>query len=1032
MDNSRRSRSPQASSSNPTAGTTSGMPTAASSREQNQTDHLGNQSTNSEQNQSYSRLSDNPSEPLWPASANVVKKRPRIYQRCDEIDRLYSCSYPNCSKAYGTLNHLNAHVTMQKHGEKRNANEFKELQRQRHNNSIDLPSRGDSVGGTSTAVPKGLTEEENTANVAIQSPDCSISVPSDDFMAQENSQKMVLEGADHREPKRSRTTESHSMKMKVLHFRCSQSTHSSTGTRSAMAKGLVDAVFGWVLIARMKMVRFHFHGKKSNTLPILICPIEFRHDQDEWMRSSHSNYEENGVPRALHDKDPYCESPRTSISPPSDDSAVQGNSQALIQDEKIATSYKELKRPGITGRIESKSCRMCHSNRRKCNRKRPCERCVQMGLGNLCFYEDAPVLRNDREATRASRSNYEDFGTPSPQSEQTSVSLHKWLAKNLVSKPIKSGQGQRKRNIGIGDSFRRTQVASAVPDPNLNIYDGEDLTGWIVKTEMFPFECGAVADIYRGEIRGSRRNRLYREANKWTILNHENVLAFIGICRDIGPSPALISSICTGGLVMKYLQRNTKTPEDKLQICLGITKGLSYLHAHQVIHGNFSTSKVLIDDCGVPVIAGYGVWNVLDQSAQTTNLLSAPVRFTAPEYFTADGGPSSSRNKTGDVYSLSMVLLEIFSGFIPYHDLASDHAVLFQVVRSGRPNLDAFDNVVLPHSLRSLMSQMWNQLSSFRPDIEAVLERLLTLESNRLEEPSFAEQIMEVEGLAETSNDDRDKKDSSSSGEEASFTDLPEMNTLDLTGRRLKREAAIWSRLSHPNLLPFIGICDDIAPWPVLVSPFYRYGHIHKYLQKNPTAARMPIIHAIASGMEYLHSKDIVHGDLKAQNILVDKRGNPSICDFGVSKILGARGFTTMSVGTAPYMAPELFFVVDAVTQDRSLPTTTKSSDVYSFGLLVLEILTGGSPKRRPGRPIINSKEYSGLCPQRSDYPGVKNDLWDNCLMPCWSFDPGKRPWMKNIITGNHFSLEQPINSTGPGAVRRVMKRKRGSRESHT
>ncbi|KAK2463575.1 hypothetical protein APHAL10511_004326 [Amanita phalloides] len=59
---------------------------------------------------------------------NAVKKRPR--RRYDEIERLYQCSWPNCTKAYGTLNHLNAHVTMQKHGPKRSPSEFKELRKQ--------------------------------------------------------------------------------------------------------------------------------------------------------------------------------------------------------------------------------------------------------------------------------------------------------------------------------------------------------------------------------------------------------------------------------------------------------------------------------------------------------------------------------------------------------------------------------------------------------------------------------------------------------------------------------------------------------------------------------------------------------------------------------------------------------------------------------------------------------------------------------------------------------------------------------------
>ncbi|TFK39863.1 hypothetical protein BDQ12DRAFT_628860 [Crucibulum laeve] len=72
---------------------------------------------------------------------NTVKKRPR--RRYDEIERLYQCSWPDCTKAYGTLNHLNAHVTMQKHGSKRSPNEFKELRKQwRKARKIESPGGG--------------------------------------------------------------------------------------------------------------------------------------------------------------------------------------------------------------------------------------------------------------------------------------------------------------------------------------------------------------------------------------------------------------------------------------------------------------------------------------------------------------------------------------------------------------------------------------------------------------------------------------------------------------------------------------------------------------------------------------------------------------------------------------------------------------------------------------------------------------------------------------------------------------------------
>ncbi|KAJ7861161.1 hypothetical protein B0H13DRAFT_1900630 [Mycena leptocephala] len=72
----------------------------------------------------------------------------------------------------------------------------------------------------------------------------------------------------------------------------------------------------------------------------------------------------------------------------------------------------------------------------------------------------------------------------------------------------------------------------------------------------------------------------------------------------------------------------------------------------------------------------------------------------------------------------------------------------------------------------------------------------------------------------------------------------------DILGR-LRREADVWSRLKHKNILPFFGVCEDLAgaPTPVLISPFYKSGHVGTYLRKHPNTNRK-----------------------KCKNILVDKR----------------------------------------------------------------------------------------------------------------------------------------------------------------
>ncbi|KAJ7304677.1 TKL/TKL-ccin protein kinase, partial [Mycena albidolilacea] len=226
-----------------------------------------------------------------------------------------------------------------------------------------------------------------------------------------------------------------------------------------------------------------------------------------------------------------------------------------------------------------------------------------------------------------------------------------------------------------------------------------------------------------------------------------------------------------------------------------------------------------------------------------------------------------------------------------------------------------------------------------------------------------------------------------------------ERETLERTSRRLKREVDVWARLTHKNVLPFIGVCDDIAPWPVLISPFYKFGHIATYLKKHPSTNRQELVHGVASGLQYLHAHDIIHGDLKVQNVLIDKRGCPCITDFGISKVLSARGFTTCSVGTAPYMAPELFFVLDGTTEKETSPNTTKSSDVYSFALMVLEILTSEPPKGRPSRPIVTAQILADLRPKRTDYDEhkVTPETW-SVLDRCWTFETHLRPEIFEVL----------------------------------
>jgi serine/threonine protein kinase len=146
--------------------------------------------------------------------------------------------------------------------------------------------------------------------------------------------------------------------------------------------------------------------------------------------------------------------------------------------------------------------------------------------------------------------------------------------------------------------------------------------------------------------------------------------------------------------------------------------------------------------------------------------------------------------------------------------------------------------------------------------------------------------------------------------------------------------------LNQSNLLrpQYLGVCDNM---PYLVLSYCSAGSITREIGRMTEQQIWKLIHDVASGLTYLHNKDIVHQDIKPDNILVDNNGNYVITDFGISVI--ARRTLSKSVkyntyndsGTLAYMGPERF---------SKQPAPIKASDIWSFGAMIFEIITGYVP----------------------------------------------------------------------------------------
>ncbi|GAB1227986.1 hypothetical protein ENUP19_0367G0019 [Entamoeba nuttalli] len=207
------------------------------------------------------------------------------------------------------------------------------------------------------------------------------------------------------------------------------------------------------------------------------------------------------------------------------------------------------------------------------------------------------------------------------------------------------------------------------------------------------------------------------------------------------------------------------------------------------------------------------------------------------------------------------------------------------------------------------------------------------------------------------------------------------------------QEAEMMERIRCPYIVNFIGSVttpDTLC----LVTEFCPLGSLRKFMKTNPLTdiLKVRFCQDIARGMEYLHQNDILHRDLKTDNVLVYSK-NPhdpitaKVTDFGTSRsfIESSGKIALQNIGTPVYMAPEI---------SRKDQMTLKS-DVYSFAICMLEIWLGRDPYDPAKFPDSDSiLRFVGA--------GKRLDISDDCLLKdvieqSWRHNPSERPTFKEI-----------------------------------
>ncbi|KAF7982001.1 hypothetical protein HWV62_30845 [Athelia sp. TMB] len=262
---------------------------------------------------------------------------------------------------------------------------------------------------------------------------------------------------------------------------------------------------------------------------------------------------------------------------------------------------------------------------------------------------------------------------------------------------------------------------------------------------------------------------------------------------------------------------------------------------------------------------------------------------------------------------------------------------------------------------------------------------------------------------------------------------------------RVRRETVVWMRLKHKNIVELLGTTADTRlptgivpqwiaseqenidqPSGVMLdteSPFTSHGMVSRWMMKGNlgdfikeglelghrlqiVSIVLPIVDSllnvlqacdVAAGLAYLHSEDIIHGDLTSANVLIDDDGSARLTDFGLSTIIAEfedTSFITSTIGG--YLRFRALEIMPPLTGDYEgfKPVLTPACDVYSLGGVVLQILTG----KLPYHNIINETMVALVLaqrqkPERPSGEGCEalTEVYWNFIVSCWSNSPEDR-----------------------------------------
>jgi tRNA A-37 threonylcarbamoyl transferase component Bud32 len=236
---------------------------------------------------------------------------------------------------------------------------------------------------------------------------------------------------------------------------------------------------------------------------------------------------------------------------------------------------------------------------------------------------------------------------------------------------------------------------------------------------------------------------------------------------------------------------------------------------------------------------------------------------------------------------------------------------------------------------------------------------------------------------------------------------------------RFDKEATAAAQLHHPNIVAVFD-CDVHYQQPYLSMEFIGGTSLSERLSLGPISGRRAAeyLELTARAVHYAHQRGIVHRDLKPANVLLDENDQPKVTDFGLAKQLQTDSDQTRTgavLGTPSYMSPE---------QAEGRKDVSPSSDIYSLGAILYELITGKPPfTGETPLATLNLVTEQEPIPPRVLMPSVDRDLETICLK-CLEKTPGRRYATAESLADDlrRYLHGEPITARRVSVVGRAVK----------